>query len=204
MKLFKSALLLLCLIITTNISAHEVSFFKDVPVNFNIGTGMVNGTYSNPIQEAYAGSSAVGTGFSVTPSFAFNVEIFSTVQKSWNVKAQISLDSADNKMRYSYLGGGANYYFGAGNIMSSMDERWNHYAGYDIGLSRIIIESFGPSLNAVSTAIDVGGHIGTNYRLNKEWKINAEVGYSHAFGFSTVSSNGSNIKSFVGISHTLL
>lgn len=181
---------------------------------FVINLGMVNGTYSNPISQEDSASVSGGNveavnGFSVVPSFNLQVEYFSDLKTSYFTRAIIAMEATEGKMRYQYLGLGGNYYFSSVGLVRSYvhDDvvlktfpKWRHYYGWDLGLSRVIPVSFGPALNSVSTAIDFGGHVGTNYHMGKKWALNAQAGMSYAFGFSTVSVTGTNIKLFFGTS----
>lgn len=210
MRLFKLSLIFMMMLTATKALASKWDNFQFV---FNLG--LVNGAYSNPIDDSDAATAATGgnliaeNGFSVAPSFNFGVEYFSDLKTSWFTRAIIAMDSTEGKMRYQYLGLGGNKYISSVGLMRSyVNEdvilksfpRWRHFYGWDLGLSRVIVVSFGPALNSVSTAIDFGGHIGTNYHMGRNWALNAQLGMSYAFGFSTVAVTGTNFKIFFGSS----
>ena len=210
-KTTKAILLSITIFLSSNLWAAG---WEDFQVFFNMG--MVNGTYSNPLvdggEEDANNSTNVSnaeSGFSVVPSFNFGLEYFSDLKTSYFTRAIISMDTATGKMRYSYLGLGGNKYFSSVGLMRSYVNKdaivksfpkWRHYYGWDLGLSRVIVVSFGNTLNAVSTGLDFGGHLGTNYHMGKTWALNMQLGMSYAFGFSTVAVTGTNMKFFFGTS----
>lgn len=197
------------MIISSGLSAAGFEDFQ-----FVVNLGMVNGAYSNPISDESVSSVSGGNveatnGFSVVPSFNFSVEYFSSLKSSYFARVIIAMESTEGKMRYQYMGLGGNYYFSSVGLARSYVKedvilktfpKWRHYYGWDLGLSRVIPVSFGPALNSVSTAIDFGGHVGTNYHMGSSWALNAQFGMSYAFGFSTVSVTGTNMKLFFGTS----
>jgi hypothetical protein len=183
----------------------------------SLKTGLVNGIYSNPVPVENDGGGNVkseleGGGFMVVPSFDLEVEVFDNSKKSYLARTIIALDLADGKMKYNYLGVGMRTYFkGVGISRSFITEKTRirtipkrrMYYGFDLGFSRVSVVSFGSVLSAVSTGIDFGGHGGYIKQLNENWGISAQFGMSYAFGISTVSASGINIKVLSGLTYTI-
>ena len=78
--------------------------------------------------------------------------------------------------------------------------KWRFFAGWDFGISQIILEEVGPALTVISTLIDVGGHVGAIYQISKNWGFEGKFGYSFGYGFSTVAVSGSVMSALGGVS----
>ncbi len=187
-------------------------------LQFSFRTGLVNGSYSNPLQEGdeeaqgNVSSDLENGGFSVVPSMDFELELFEHSRKSYLARTIIAMDLSSGKMNYNYLGVGfRNYIRGIGipRIFVGKDQyiktipKRKMYYGYDLGLSRVSVVSFGSVLSAVSTGIDFGGHFGYTQQMGTNWGFNAQTGLSYAYGISNVSASGINIKMLFGISYSL-
>ena len=200
------------------------TFAKIENIQGTVRTGMVKGSYANPLQitsggseESSGGSSNAtsnleGGGFAVLPSLDADIELFSNTKKSYFARMTIAMDMGTGKMNYNYFGlGTRNYYKGAGiqRIFHGKDNyikvipKTKQYYGYDLGLSRVSVVSFGPVLSAVSTGIDFGAHWGYTKQVSPNWGLNFETGLSYAYGISTISSSGMNIKILFGATFPL-
>lgn len=203
-------------------STDALAFIDITNSQLSFRTGMIQGSYSNPIQNAgdIEGDIEGGNiqnnledgGFSVMPSLDASFEFFSEPTKSYTVRGTIALDMGTGVMHYNYFGLGRNYYFkgtGLGRVSSGAEgifkvqPKNRQYYGYSIGMSRVSVVNFGPALAAVSTGIDLGGHWGYIRQMGKSWGLNIETGLSYAYGISTVSSAGMNIKVLFGMSMSL-
>lgn len=188
-------------------------------LQMTVRTGMVQGSYSNPLQatdtagdESNVTDNLEGGGFSVMPSFDANIEMFSTQSRSYFARTIIALDTGTGTMHYNYFGLGINnYYKGIGIEKTSLGKMGyvksrpvsRQYYGYDIGFSRVAVLRFGSVLRVTSTGIDVGGHWGYIKQMSNKWGLNAEVGASYALGISTVSAAGFNIKILFGATFSI-
>lgn len=208
------------LAIISSFAAHA----KLENMQFTIRTGMVQGSYANPLTDsssadqggtggqANASSDLENGGFSVMPSFDADIEIFQNFKRSYFARTIIALSTATGKMHYNYFGlGTRNYYSGTGIQRIFIGEKESvkmvpkvrKYYGVDLGFSRVSVVSFGTVLSAVSTGIDFGGHWGYTKQMGKSWGLNFEAGLSYAYGISTISSSGMNIKILFGATFPL-
>jgi hypothetical protein len=181
----------------------------------NIRTGIIQGSYANPAESAAGGGqiqdNLEGGGFSVVPSLDLTYEVFSESKRSYGVRGTIAMDSATGVMHYNYFGLTKKHYFkGAGlplitaspEVEFTLIPKSRQYYGFDFGMSRVSVVSFGPALESVSTGIDIGAHWGYIKQMGKSWGLNVELGGSYAYGISTVSTSGMNIKILFGVSLT--
>lgn len=182
----------------------------------HIRTGMINGSYTSPFspdsedQTSNVDQSLQNGGFSVVPSVDVEFEIFDQTKKSWNLRTTIAMNMSSGTMNYNYFGVGRKYYFkGIGKPIDIVGKGGNYkiypktrqYYGYDFGMSRVSVLSFGPSLEAVSTGIDIGAHWGYLKQMGKSWSLATQLGGSYAYGISTVSASGINIKILFGVAY---
>lgn len=187
---------------------------------FSIRTGMINGSYSNPLQAGATGaegssnvsSDLEGGGFMTMPSLDMDLEVFGNYKTSYFARTIIGMDMSTGKMHYNYFGlGMKNYIMGTGisrmflgkDRYVKMVPKRRMYYGYDLGFSRVSVVSFGSVLSAVSTGIDFGGHAGYTMQIGKQWGLNAQAGLSYAYGISTISASGMNMKLLFGLTYTL-
>ncbi|WP_372655332.1 hypothetical protein [Halobacteriovorax sp.] len=203
--------------------SSTASYAKLDNLQATVRTGMIKGSYANPLTTASSsedtgggGSNATsnleGGGFSVMPSLDADLEIFDNFKRSYFVRTSIALDMGTGKMHYNYLGlGTRRYYKGAGiqrifqgdGTTITAIPKVKKYYGFDFGLSRVSVVNFGTVLSAVSTGIDFGGHWGYTKQVSENWGLNFEAGLSYAYGISTISSSGMNIKVLFGATFPL-
>lgn len=179
------------------------------PVNMSLRTGMVNGSYSNPLEntvnaseESSLSDNLESGGFSVLPSFDFELELFSSPTTSYYGRTIVAMNMSTGVMNYNYFGFGTHrYYKGFGYSKDSTGDlgfaklmsKSRQYYGVDVGLSRVSVVQFGPVLSAESTGIDLGVHWGYTKQMGRAWAINAQVGLSYAYGVSNVAVAGMNM-----------
>jgi len=153
-----------------------------------------------------------GGGFSVMPSLDLELEFFKSYKKSYSVRTIIAMDMGSGKMNYNYFDLGTNrYYKGRGLTLNyeTKDQKIiikpkvRMYYGFDVGLSRVAVFDFTTVLSAVSTGIDAGAHWGYTKQLTDNWAFNAQVGLSYAYGFTTISATGMNLKFLFGLTTPL-
>lgn len=184
----------------------------------SVRTGMVKGSYANPLttSESSEGTTSGGTnassnleggGFSVMPSLDADIEMFTNMKRSYFMRTIIALDMGTGKMHYNYFGLGTRKYYKGAGIVRFYQGKDNYiktvpkvkkYYGFDLGMSRVSVVNFGTVLSAVSTGIDFGGHWGYTKQISDNWGLNFEAGLSYAYGISTISSSGMNIKVLFG------
>lgn len=167
------------------------------PGQLHTSIGMINGSYAG----------ATSNTFSISQSLNLEYEIFYNTRMSYVARAQIAIDPTTGKM--VYYGGflGSRYYFkSTGMIFDNTTQditfrsipKWRFYMGWDVGIAQVVVAEVGPSLTALSTMLDFGGHVGSIYQLGKTWGIDVQLGYSYGYGFSTVSVTGTAMKLWVG------
>lgn len=207
--------ILIAILISSN------TFAKLDDLQFTFRTGMVKGSYSNPLtgtqEDGGQGGSNTkseleGGGFSVMPTIDIEAEMFTTIKRSYLARTIIGMDLTSGKMKYNYLGFGLkNYYkgvgipqifLGRGNAFKIIPKTRIYY-GFDFGFSRVSVVSFGSVLSAVSTGFDAGANWGYTKQMSKDWGFNFQGGLSYAYGFSTVSAAGMNIKILFGATYSL-
>lgn len=203
------------------LSGHHALAFGLKNTQLTVRMGVVNGSYTSPLQEGAASgeggggnvsSNLEGGGFMVPTSLDLDYEIFKNQRQSYFVRSIIALNMSTGKMNYQYLGLGLrNYFKGVGLPRIFMSEhdliktipKTRMYYGYDFGFSRVSVVDFGTVLSAVSTGIDFGGHVGYTKQMGDTWGLNAQAGLSYAYGISTVAAAGMNMKMLFGMTYSL-
>ncbi|HLE10585.1 MAG: hypothetical protein A2504_09000 [Bdellovibrionales bacterium RIFOXYD12_FULL_39_22] len=110
----------------------------------------------------------------------------------------------------AYLGGffGNRYYLGSSgmaieesdsqNVVSSRP-RYRFFVGWDFGVVDVNLREYDSGVVLHSVAFDAGAHGGAIYPINKNWGVEARIGYSYAFGFTVYAVSGSTMTALVGI-----
>jgi hypothetical protein len=152
---------------------------------------------------------------SVPETLEFEYEILSTNKRSFFFRGTMAYELADSRVGYLFMGGGVRFYL-VGNAMTydRSDTEGNRvtstptsrlFLGPDFGLSKIELVSgsgttqTSQALTLSSTNYDVGAHVGYVYQLSRSFGIEALLGASFVYGFTTVSATGTAVRAMLGI-----
>lgn len=171
------------------------------PQQISVRTGVVGGSYAG---------TRTGT-FLVPSSFDIDYELFQSVHRSLFFRALLALELPDSLPRYSYFGTGIRYYFGSqgiqwqktdGHISVSSIPTWRYYVEGNVGISIVIIQSFGSVLQIVSDMFDVGASVGVIRQITPQLGFGAQIGGSSAMGFTSSSLIGFTYRGLAGITYS--
>jgi hypothetical protein len=160
-----------------------------------------------PISGSFSGASS--GDFSVPSALNTEIEFIYDPKLSLILRNIIAFDATTSKNVYSLTSiGQRNYWRGSNLPLEINDKNGNKYTfrpkqrfyfGWDVGVSQAVITSLGPVLDAVSTMFDFGVNTGFIHQLGDNWGLEAQLGYTQTFGFSSVSVNGSTMRLLVGV-----
>jgi hypothetical protein len=148
--------------------------------------GLVSSQFSGPV----TGS------ISIPSALSFEYEHIKNSKSSYTFENTIAIDPADTKTKYFALRFGSRYYFNSSNFSTQVNDKrgsfsiqpnLRFYGGWNLGIAQIVISSLGPVLDAVSTVVEYGGHVGSIYQINKDWGLEGKFSYNMGYGFSSVT-----------------
>ena len=164
----------------------------------HIRTGQVSGSFSG----ATSGSLISSTGLDL------EYEVFQNRHRALLFRSAAFFDLKQNRAIYTYAGMGSNYYFlSTGPLVDTTDgatqftvtPKYRYYWGWDLGLSQseVVPKVIGATY---TTNIDGGLHLGAIYQATRAIGVEAQLGYSRGYGFTTVSAATSVLKMLFGVS----
>jgi hypothetical protein len=170
------------------------------PTELQIRTGLVVSNYSGPVE-----------GTMVAPaSIDIDYGVFQSNRRSVNFRLTFATSLPDVKGEYLSAGAGQRFFFGSkgasfegeGNgVTVSVRPKWRKYAGYDAGLTQMIVKSFGKTVQITSSLIEASANIGCIYQLDENLGIGAQASAGMGFGFSSVAVIAANGRLLAGVSY---
>lgn len=169
----------------------------------NVRTGMLSANFS--------GASSAATGsFSVFTTMDLEYERFTGPKSSYLVRTLFAFDQTSARVMYSYAGFGRRFYFGSsrgpayevgeGTELVSYSPGLRMFAGFDVGISRVVIDVRGSVFESASALMDFGGHGGLAYPITRNVSFTGQLGYSYGYGFSSVAVGATIMKALFGVS----
>jgi hypothetical protein len=162
--------------------------------------GLLSGVYTGP---QYG-------DFSIPNAFDLEYEQFTHNQRSFLFRAIMAMELETSKPYYFYAGTGLRYYFSSkGMAFEAEDDkvsmsavpRLRYYVGTDVGISQAIIKSLGRVLQVTSTMMDIGGHVGAIYQVDRRLGFEIQFGLTSGQGFSSVSVVGYSARALGGFTY---
>ena len=71
----------------------------------------------------------------------------------------------------------------------------------DVGVSQVIIESFGDVLQIIGSMFELGVGVGANHHITRDFSVQARVGISTGYGFTSVGLIGVTGRALVGAAY---
>jgi hypothetical protein len=165
--------------------------------------GLLSGSYSTS-------DSSLAGSYSVATTFDLEYEAFLDARGSFLLRATFAQDLATSRLMYSYAGVGRRWYFGSTGMATSSQDgtvqavilpRWRYFAGGDLGVSQVVVKTFGTVLQANSALVELGGHVGTIYQVSRSVGIEAYGGATLGLGFSAIAVGARSLRAFLGASY---
>lgn len=159
--------------------------------------GGTAGSYDGPL-----------TGGFLSPAVDFEYEVFKSNSFSYAFRALLALEMPIAKPHYTYFGLGARWYLDSkGAKVEIIDARtsilsrptWRHYLAVDVGVSQVIIQTFGDVLQIVSSMVELGGGAGTIYQVNNDFGVEARLALTTGYGFTSIALIGVTATGLVGL-----
>lgn len=170
---------------------------KEYHTQLHLSLAYLSAQYTGPVE---------GT-ISVPMALSFEYELIKSATKSYTFENIIAIDSEDSKTKYYATHFGARYYFNSSNLNSfgedngnsiSITPKWRYYYGWNVGVAQVVVSSLGPVLDALSTVLEYGGHVGSIYQIRKDWGLETKFSYMMGNGFSSITVNSSVMQLHLG------
>ncbi|MEQ1876017.1 MAG: hypothetical protein ABL958_05180 [Bdellovibrionia bacterium] len=166
--------------------------------------GLLGGTYS--------GAGIDGRKFSVPTTTELELEVFTDVDESFNLRAVMAMELDTNRVHYTYAGfGKSNYFYGRGRkdlrtekaISAKLVPRTRYYWGWNLGVSQVLVIPYGLVLASYSTTLDVSLSAGIIYQLSENLGVEFRGGFGMGYGFSAVTVTGVTTSALIGLAYFL-
>jgi len=166
----------------------------------NLRTGLVAGHFDGTFEG----------DFEATYSFDIDWEFFAANNYSFLARYTQAMDTPDSRPFYNFTGLGMRFYFDSKGLAMIQDQsdvvikslpRWRYYVSTDLGVSQVIVKSFGPVVQALASMLETGLNAGALYLIGDKFSINAQVGATYGWGFSSTSANGYTYRALIGGSY---
>jgi hypothetical protein len=137
-------------------------------------------------------------------------EVFTANKRSVVFRFMVSPDLTTNKVRYTYAGIGQRFYIGTKGMIVDQAERdlsvvslprWRLSLGWDLGLSETTVQSRTSVLDVIASLYDLGACSSLTYRITDRLNLDANVGASFGYGFSSISVNALIFRSTFGVTY---
>ena len=178
------------------ISFGSLAFSVDLQLHLR--TGLVTTSFTG----------AQNGDFSLATSIDGEFEVFYSEQSSLYANAIIALDPEEAQFRYLFAGGGQKYYFfskGRPSRVASdvgsieMNPRHRFYAGWQVGISQLILATPTAALTVQSTLFEYGGNVGYLYRFFEGMDLAVHFSATRGTGISSVSVDATVFRLFAGL-----
>ena len=175
-----------------------LSLARDSQMHFRVGT--LNGSYDGTFEG----------DFEVSNTFDLEYEAFVSNTGSVAFRFIQALATPSSKPFYTYAGSGFRYYFfskgvfteQSGNGFSySASPKFRFYGGVDVGISQVIVKTFGANVQSVANMSDAGVNLGAIYQVLGRLGVEAHVGATWGYGISSTPTNGNTQRFFLGASY---
>jgi hypothetical protein len=172
----------------------------DDNTQLHIRTGMLDGKYYGP----------TGGDFVVTSTLDIDHETFLANRRSRVFRAILGIDIISAKPFYTYAGTGMRFYLNSkGMYFDRSDEsyrilsypKFRYYLGWDAGIAQVIVRSLGKVLQVVSSMIDVGACGGAVWQVDRNFGVEAHLGLTSGYGFSSVAVVGHTARVLLGVTY---
>lgn len=173
----------------------------------NSPEGMVH-IHMGPVTGSYAGP--VASTFQALQSLNFEYEFLKSNKTTNYIRSLMAFDGTKGRLMYFLNAFGVRNYFNSSSKYHRFNKegesytyfpRYRFFYGADVGISQVVVQELGTVLQATSTMIDIGGHIGASYHVRPQWALEFIGGYSYGYGFSTVAVTGTTMRIMVGGSY---
>jgi hypothetical protein len=169
----------------------------------HVRLGLVEGQFTSPIPN----TSGV---LSVPNTLDLEYELFSATHRSWYFRGTFAQNLSTARLSYAYAGVGRRFYLGApGMAFDATDgetrvteiPKWRYYVGFDLGISQVVVTTFGTALQANSGLVEPGVTAGTIYQVGRSMGLEVSAGASPGIGFTSVSVTSFILRMLFGISY---
>lgn len=195
LKSLKQRLLVLLLLSMLTISVQSAHARKS---QAHVRTGLMTGSYNGTFEGSWEVSNA----------FDLEYELFVANDGAILFRFVQGIDTPDSRPFYTYGGMGFRHYlnYGKGSYSEQQDSgmyistkpRIRYYVGADMGISQVIVRSFGPNVQSVANLVDVNVNLGAIYQITDSFGAEAHLGYSSGYGISSTPTNGNTQRYFIG------
>ena len=166
----------------------------------HVRTGILNGKFNGLFSGSFMLNGAVDVDY----------EMFLSNDTSFLFRFIQGFDSPDSRPFYTYAGTGArSYFWGKGTMVDQSDttlQITSHptlraYVGGDVGISQVVVKSFGPTVQAVANMVDIGVNVGAIYQMTRHFGLEVHGGLSFGYGMSSTHANGHTERLLLGVTY---
>ncbi len=167
-----------------------------------------SGVKTGLVAANYTGSSVATGSFVSLISLEGEVILTQTERQNFVLTSTIALDGKDTRTRYFYVGLGQRYFLNgvsqnqSGDYAKSLIDyqpRTLWYAGWDVGLSQILLIPFGDVLASYATMGEVGASFGVRKNITRQFSIDGRLGASVGSGVSNNSVLSQVFRGMIGV-----
>lgn len=166
-------------------------------------TGTISTSYAEKESGLEDSTESAASGSASALPIDLSYEYFINEKAAWFVRG-IGPIVASSPDSYFFAGGGVNFYFMSisstaifkdTEIEMRIIPKWRYYWGLNAGMGNLVYRTETEKKN--DTILEIGGHLGTIYSVNKEWGLKVEGSYNRGIGSLT---SVSTIKVLLGAS----
>jgi len=176
----------------------EMSWAKDSQVHFRVGylEGRFGGLFTGQFQ--------------IDAAMDIDFEIFLDHNTSYHFRFIQGLDSESSRPFYTYAGLGLRrYVLGRGRALGqatdhvsvSVQPTLRVYVSGDLGVSQVLVKSFGPTVQAVANMADISASVGAVYQLTRHFGVEVQAGMSYGYGISSINASGQTQRLMIGMTY---
>lgn len=194
-KLHKTSFIVICTLI---------SFISSVQAANLNSTGVKTGL----VAANYTGSTVATGNFISVFSLEAEAILTQTERQNFVLTSTIALDGKDTRTRYFYVGVGQRFFLNGvsenqyGDYEKSLIDyqpKTLWYAGWDVGVSQMLLIPFGDVLGSYATMGEVGASFGIRKNITRQFSIDGRMGASIGSGVSNNSVLSQVFRGMVGI-----
>lgn len=190
--------LVLFLLLTSLMLKSEGTWAKDTQVHFRVGylAGKFGGLFTGEFQ--------------IDAAMDIDFENFLNHNTSYHFRFIQGLDSQSSRPFYTYAGLGLRrYVLGRGRALEqatdyvalSVQPTLRAYVSADMGVSQVLVKSFGPTVQAVANMLDLSASVGAVYQLTRHFGVEAQAGMSYGYGISSINASGQTQRLLIGLTY---
>ena len=167
-----------------------------------------SGVKTGLVAANYTGSSVATGSFVSLISLEAEVILSQTERQNFVLTSTIALDGKETRTRYFYVGVGQRYFLNGVSQNQSGDYSQSFvdyqpntlwYAGWDAGVSQLLLIPFGDVLASYATMGELGASFGMRKNITRQFSVDGRLGASIGSGVSNNSVLSQVFRGMIGV-----